>query len=103
VFQIGGNPFKVSDAETMLEYLQPGRERLGPVLMSARHGCPYCQRAKTLLAERGIQFDVVHLGDELTMQGVQAASGGATVPQIFVGGRLVGGSDQLADFLAHTQ
>ncbi|MBV8803643.1 MAG: glutathione peroxidase [Sinobacteraceae bacterium] len=99
----GDDPFEVSDAETMLEYLQPGRKRLGPVLMLARHGCPYCQRAKTLLSERGIQFDAVHLGDELTMQGVQAASGGATVPQVFIGGKLVGGSDQLADFLAHAQ
>jgi glutathione-dependent peroxiredoxin len=99
----GDDPFKVSDAETMLEYLQPGRERLGAVLMLARHGCPYCQRAKTLLRERGIRFDAVHLGDELTMQGVKAASGGITVPQIFVGGNLIGGSDQLAHFLDNTR
>jgi len=95
----GDDPFKVSDAETMLGYLRPGRKTLGPVLVLARHGCPHCQRAKALLAERGIRFDAVHLGDELTMQGVKAASGGTTVPQIFVGGKLVGGADQLVDFL----
>jgi peroxiredoxin/glutaredoxin len=95
----GDDPFKVSDAETMLRYLRPGHRGLGPVLMLARHGCPYCHRAKALLTERGIRFDVVHLGDELTMQGVKAASGGTTVPQIFVNGELIGGSDQLADFL----
>jgi glutaredoxin-like protein len=83
----------------MLGYLQPGRKSLGPVLMLARHGCPYCQRAKTLLTERGIRFDTVHLGDELTMQGVKAVSGGNTVPQVFINGKLVGGSDQLAAFL----
>lgn len=98
----GDDPFKVSDAETMLEYLRPGRERLGPVLMLARHGCPYCQRAKALLTERGIRFEAMHLGDELTMQGVKAASGGGTVPQIFVGGKLIGGSDQLVRFLGDT-
>jgi glutathione-dependent peroxiredoxin len=42
----------------------------------------------------------VYLGDELTMQGVKAASGGSTVPQVFVSGKLVGGSDQLAEFLS---
>ncbi len=95
----GDDPFKVSDAETMLAYLRPGHKRLGPVLMLARHGCPYCQRAKALLTEHGIRFDAVHLGDELTMEGVQAASGSTTVPQIFIGGRIVGGSDRLAEFL----
>ena len=95
----GDDPFQVSDAETMLGYLRPGHQRLGPVLMFARHGCPYCQRAKSLLAERGIRFDAVHLGDELTMQGVKAASGGSTVPQVFIRGELIGGADQLAAFL----
>jgi glutaredoxin-like protein len=97
----GDDPFEVSDAETMLGYLRPDHQPLGPVLVFARHGCPYCQRAKSLLTERGIRFDAVHLGDELTMQGVKAASGGATVPQIFIGGKLIGGSDQLADFLGN--
>jgi glutaredoxin-like protein len=99
----GDDPFKVSDAETMLEYLRPGRKRVGPVLMLARHGCPYCQRAKALLAERGIQFETVSLGDGgLTMRGVKAASGRTTVPQIFIGGKLIGGSDELGQFLGHT-
>jgi glutathione-dependent peroxiredoxin len=95
-----GDPFEVSDAETMLRYLRPKQQPLGPVMMLARHGCPYCKRAKQMLSERGIPFEAVHLGDELTMQGVRAASGAATVPQVFVDGKLVGGSEQLEDFLA---
>lgn len=95
-----GDPFEVSDAETMLKYLQPNRKSLGPVLMLARHGCPHCARAKALLEEHGVAFDAVYLGEELTMQGVKAAAGVATVPQVFVDGRLVGGSEQLARFLA---
>jgi glutaredoxin len=99
----GDDPFKVSDAETMLEYLRPGRKSVGPALMLARHGCPYCQRAKALLTERGIQFETVSLGDGgLTMRGVKAASGRTTVPQIFIGGKLIGGSDELGQFLGHT-
>jgi peroxiredoxin/glutaredoxin len=96
---VPGDPFEVSDAETMIKYLRPGRKTLGPVLMLARHGCSFCARAKSLLTERGIAYEAVHLGDELTMQGIKAASGTAKVPQIFVDGKLIGGSEQLAEFL----
>jgi glutathione-dependent peroxiredoxin len=99
---VPGDPFEVSDADTMLKYLRPGRKSIGPVLMLARHGCPYCHKAKAMLNERGIAFDAVHLGDELTMPGVKAATGAATVPQIFIGGKLVGGSEQLEEFLSRT-
>ena len=47
-----------------------------------------------------IPFEVIHLGEELTMRGVKAASGVATVPQIFIEGKLIGGADQLAQHLA---
>jgi len=96
---VPGDPFEVSDADTMLKYLNPNRKSLGPVFMLARHGCPYCARAKAMLEERGIPFEAVHLGDELTMQGVQAASGVAKVPQVFIGGKLIGGSEELAEYL----
>jgi len=96
----GDDPFEVSDAKTMLAYLQPHRRVPGPALLLARHGCPYCHRAKALLQERGIHFEAVHLGEELTMQGIRAASGRSTVPQVFIAGRLVGGADELAAFLS---
>jgi glutaredoxin-like protein len=94
-----GDPFEVSDAETMLRYLRPNRQTVGPVLVLARHGCPFCAKAKSLLEERGIAYDAVYLGDELTMQGVKAASGAAKVPQVFIDGKLIGGSDHLEKFL----
>ncbi|HEV7715530.1 MAG TPA: glutathione peroxidase [Steroidobacteraceae bacterium] len=97
---VPGDPFEVSDADTMLKHLRPGQKSIGPVLMLARHGCPFCARAKEMLTNRGITFDAVYLGDELTMQGVKAASGLAKVPQVFVDGKLVGGSEELEKFLA---
>jgi glutathione-dependent peroxiredoxin len=97
---VPGDPFEVSDADTMMKHLRPGQKELGPVLMLARHGCPFCAKAKDLLSSRGISFDAVYLGDDLTMQGVKAASGIAKVPQIFVDGKLVGGSEQLEKFLS---
>jgi glutathione-dependent peroxiredoxin len=97
---VPGDPFEVSDAETMLKYLRPNRKTIGPVLMLARHGCPFCARAKQLLQEHGVRFDAVYLGEELTMQGVKAASGAASVPQVFIAGKLIGGSDKLAEYFA---
>ncbi len=97
---VPGDPFEVSDAETLFKYLRPDQRSLGPAFMLARHGCPHCARAKELLRSRGITFEAIHLGDELTMQGVRAASGAATVPQVYLDGKLVGGADQLAGYLA---
>ena len=67
--------------------------------MLARQGCPHCARAKALLDEHHIHFEAVHLGEGVSMQGVKAASGEATVPQIFIEGRLIGGADQLEAYI----
>lgn len=59
--------------------------------------CPYCVRAKKLLERRGIEYaevDVTH--DEGKRAWLVAATGRRTVPQIFVGERPIGGSDDLA-------
>jgi glutathione-dependent peroxiredoxin len=97
---VPGDPFEVSDADTMLKFLSPNRKDIGPVLMLARHGCQFCARAKGLLDERHIPYEAIYLGDDLTMQGVKAASGAAKVPQVFIDGKLIGGADKLAGFLA---
>jgi glutaredoxin-like protein len=96
---VPGDPFEVSDADTMWKHLRPNDRSKGSAFMLARHGCPHCARAKTLLENNGMTFEAIYLGDELTMQGVKAASGNATVPQIFIEGKLIGGADQLTDYL----
>jgi len=93
-----GDPFEVSDADTMLNYLDPSR-RLGAVTMFAREGCPFCARAKALLEERGVPYEAIYIGKDVTMNSVRAATGAATVPQVFVAGQLIGGSDKLREFL----
>jgi glutaredoxin len=85
-----GDPFEVSDADTALAYLDPARS-MGAVAMFARHGCPFCERAKTMLSERGIPFEAVYLGEGVTMSSVRAFAGAAKVPQIFIDGHLIGG------------
>jgi glutaredoxin len=97
---VPGDPFEVSDADTMWKHLRPNSKGAGSAFVLARHGCAHCARAKELLERHGIVYDAVYLGEELTMQGVKAASGAATVPQVFIEGRLVGGADELTEFLA---
>ncbi len=60
--------------------------------------CPYCARARSLLARKGVdysEFDV--MADTAKFDEMLARSGGRqTVPQIFIDGKHIGGSDELA-------
>jgi glutaredoxin 3 len=64
-----------------------------------KFGCPYCSRAKWLLEEKGVDYEEYELNstpgkrDEM----LERAPGRFTVPQIFIDGRHVGGSDDLAE------
>jgi glutaredoxin 3 len=64
-----------------------------------KYGCPYCARAKRLLDEKGADYDEYEInsirGKREEM--LERAPGRTTVPQIFIGGRHVGGSDDLAE------
>lgn len=59
--------------------------------------CPYCHAAKSLLNDKGVQFEEITVLDpELRAAMTQRAHGRRTVPQIFVGETHVGGYDDLA-------
>lgn len=60
--------------------------------------CPYCARAMALLAKKGVQPDEVDItmGGPRRAEMVERAGGRTTVPQVFIDGRHVGGSDDLA-------
>jgi glutaredoxin-like protein len=70
------------------------------VLVFTKRGCPFCARAKQLLAEHGMVFEEVTLGDGITTSALRAVSGKGTAPQVFIGGRLIGGSEDLEKYLA---
>ena len=59
--------------------------------------CPYCQRAKALLSRKGVPFkEIVIDGDETARETMSKRAGGRrSLPQIFIGGQHVGGSDDL--------
>ena len=94
-----GDPFKVSDADTMLEYLNPKVKRPDQVAILTREGCSFCASAKRQLTEAGIDFVEVPLHHTIRSKAVGAIAGAGTVPQVFVNGRLVGGAADLEAYL----
>lgn len=63
----------------------------------ATQTCPYCRRARALLAEKGVEYELIDVGAEPERRAemTQRADGRRTVPQIFIDGVGIGGSDDL--------
>jgi glutaredoxin 3 len=58
--------------------------------------CGYCVRAKTLLENRGIEYEEISLDDDPAFrQKLFDLTGGWTVPQILIDGRPIGGYAEL--------
>ena len=60
--------------------------------------CPYCARARALLQKKGasyIEYDI-EAETALREEMIRRAGGRSTVPQIFIDGAHIGGSDELA-------
>ncbi|HQZ46154.1 MAG TPA: glutathione peroxidase [Usitatibacteraceae bacterium] len=93
-----GDPFEVSDADTMLKYLAPAAKAPEPAAIFTKPGCPHCARAKALLEANGVVYEEVTLGKSVTFSTIRAVSGLGTAPQVFIGGRLIGGADDLAAY-----
>jgi glutaredoxin-like protein len=96
---VEGDPYEVSDADTMLAYLAPNAPKPMDVAVFSRDGCPYCVKAKEALRNAGIHFEELVLNKDYTDQSLRAVANAATVPQVFVNGKLIGGSDAVEVWL----
>jgi glutaredoxin 3 len=67
--------------------------------------CPYCVRAKALLAQKGVVFNEIKVDEhpELRAEMTQRSHGGRTVPQIFIADKAIGGCDELYALEANNQ
>lgn len=59
--------------------------------------CPYCHRARALLDKKGVAYELIDVGakPEKRAAMMRRANGRRTVPQIFIDGKGIGGSDEL--------
>lgn len=95
-----GDPFEVSDADTMLKYINPEAVQTTQVSLFTKPGCPHCARAKDLLSQEGLQYEELTLGDEISISAMRAITNADTVPQVFIDGKHIGGADDLAKHFA---
>lgn len=60
--------------------------------------CPFCTRAVNLLAKKGVEYREIEApsGTPERAEATKRSGGRSSVPQIFIGGTHVGGSDELA-------
>jgi len=96
--EVEGDPFEVSDADTMLNYINSEAIVPKSATMFSRKGCPHCQRALDLLNKQAIYVEVVELGAGITSRSLRAVSGKSSTPQIFIAGSYVGGADELEHY-----
>ncbi|WP_126975282.1 glutaredoxin 3 [Frigidibacter oleivorans] len=68
-----------------------------PVEIYTTPTCPYCHAAKRLLARKGAAYTEIDVSRDFALREtmMERAGGRRTVPQIFIGGQHVGGSDDL--------
>lgn len=90
-----GDPFLVSDADTMLGYLAPNAAKPLDILLFTKPGCAFCTKAKRLLGERGLAYEEVRTNPRI----LRALPGKRTTPQIFINGEHIGGADDLEIWL----
>ncbi|WP_261816489.1 glutathione peroxidase [Vibrio gallicus] len=95
-----GDPFKVSDADTMLNYIAPEHKTQESITVFTKPACPFCAKAKQALIDHGLQYEEVVLGKDATSVSLRAVTGRSTVPQVFIGGKHIGGSEELEAYLA---
>ena len=89
-----GDPFEVSDADTMLAYFAPAARKPDQVVVFSA-GLPVLRGSHALLQDKG--FDPIEIPLENKVRGrvIGAVSGKGTAPQVFINGSLIGGLDDL--------
>jgi glutathione amide-dependent peroxidase len=96
---VPGDPYGISDADTMFAYVAPNATKPSDVTVFSRPGCPFCADAKDQLERAGISFEELVLNRDYHDSTLRAVAGQTSVPQIFVNGARIGGAEQLSDWL----
>ena len=95
-----GDPFKVSDADTMLHYINPNASAPPRITFFAKPGCQHCARARKMLQAKDYRFEEIAIGSSgISYSSLQAVTGRGTTPQVYIDGRHIGGADELAAWL----
>ena len=94
-----GDPFKVSDADTLLRYVNADAKTPDQIALLTRDGCAFCANAKKQLDDAGVEYAEVNLPHNIRTRTLGALAKAKTVPQLFVNGELIGGSEKIEAWL----
>jgi len=98
---VAGDPFEVSDADTMLNYINADAKAPKVATIFSKSGCPFCAKAKALLEDQGVSYEEITVSNSgITSRTLRAVSNASTVPQVFIDGQHIGGSEELEAFFA---
>ena len=96
---VEGDPFLVSDADTMLNFIAPDATKPEQVALFTKVGCPFCAAAKDELKAAGVDYFELPLADNVRQRLLSAVAGKATSPQMFVNGALVGDGAAISEWV----
>lgn len=73
---------------------------MSETIVWSKDNCPYCVKAKRMLDGKGIRYEERNItaGPWTKEQLLEAAPNARTVPQIFLHGKYIGGSDALEKY-----
>lgn len=95
-----GDPFEVSDADTLLHYVNKNAKEPDQIALFTREGCSFCAKAKKQLSEAGVPFAEVNLPHTVRTRVLGAIARVQTVPQLFVNGERIGDSKAIEKWVA---
>lgn len=84
----------------MLKFVAPNWKPQESIAIFTKPGCPFCAKAKAALQEKGLAYEEIVLGKDASIVSVRAITGKVTAPQVFIGGKYIGGSEDLDAYLA---
>jgi glutaredoxin-like protein len=101
---VEGDPFEVSDADTMIKAINAEVKLPSSITLFTKEGCAFCQEAKELLKEAGFNYNEIELNDAVRQKVLSSMTGMSrpTSPQIFIDGELIGGTENLKQKLNNT-
>lgn len=98
---VPGDPFEVSDADTMLDFINPKAKKPDTISLFTKKDCPHCAHAKQLLDAQGLAYEVIELNKDITEKSLQTITNATTVPQVYINGNHIGGADDLVKYFAN--
>lgn len=97
---VNGDPFDISDADTMLEFINKDASKPISHVLITREGCPFCSKAKEYLNMKGIKYQEISKNkDNINAITLRGLSGKSTYPQLIIEGKIIGGYDDIIKFI----